>query len=129
MSVCKACAERGQTWNGSPPKCAFESGEFSPDNWNCATLNQLRDLVYEGQYELPAGVSYQYCDDQKYATVRVDHVEGGENDEGTALGLALWMSWYKNRGATDALWLLDSSGPARRPTEKDVLAVLSHYGR
>lgn len=117
--TCKACKARGQTWSGSAPVCAFD-GEFS-DNWNCATVNAIRDIVYEGGPPR-TGVDYQYCDDQKYATVKVDEVEF---DEGRYL--ALWVSWYKNRGGTDAMWLLSKKGPPRRPTEDELLAICDYY--
>lgn len=42
--MCTGCKERGHDWPGSPPKCAFLSGVFSDDNWNCATMNKLRSL-------------------------------------------------------------------------------------
>ena len=42
---CKPCEKRGQTWPGSPPKCAFQGEFFSADNWNCATMNLLRDAI------------------------------------------------------------------------------------
>jgi hypothetical protein len=121
--TCKACKERGQTWNGSPPKCAFEEGHFSRENWNCATANAIRDLVYEGQNPMPEGVDYRYCEDQKYATVHVADIDG----PGPAL--ALWVSWYKSRGGTDAMWLLEEYSEPRQPTEADCLAILAAYGR
>ncbi len=123
MPECKACAARGKTWNGSDARCAFETGAFSAENWNCATLNALRDLVYEGQNPMPPGVDYRYCDDQKYATVHIDGVEL----DGERIGLALWVSWYKSRGSTEAVWLLSESAAPRAPTERELLAILAHY--
>jgi hypothetical protein len=115
---CKACKKRGQTWNGSPPVCAFENFD---QNWNCATLNAIREIAYEGQVPMPAGVDYQYCDDQKYSTIFVDHID-------EVPGLALWVSWYKSRGGTDAVWLLNYDGKPRRPTEAECLAICAAYG-
>lgn len=122
--VCKACRERVKDWNGSDPRCAFtgHGQTFVGDNWSCATMTRLRDLVYEGQ-ELPAGVDYQYCDDQKYATVRIDDVEL----DGERIGMALWVSWYKSRGETEAVWVLDVGTVPRAPTEAEVLAVVGYY--
>ena len=123
---CELCQARGKAWEGSDPRCGFlgDQGRFTPDNWSCATLGGLRDLVYEGA-ELPPGVHYQYCDDQKYATVNVSNVDV----DGNSIGLTLWVSWYKNRGATDAVWLLSDGQPPRAPTETEVLAVLAYYNR
>lgn len=121
---CKLCKERGQTWNGGAPQCAFV-GDLS-DNWNCATLNAIRDICYEGQREMPVGVDYQYCEDQKYATVKIDDVRDGR---GNRIGLALWVSWYKSRGKTDALWILSDDAPPREPTEAELTAIIAHYAR
>lgn len=119
--TCKMCKQRDLPWSGAPPKCAFY-GEFT-DNWNCATLNAIRDICYEGQ-ELPHGVDYQYCDDRKYATINIDQVE---DQNGGYIGLALWVSWYKSRGTTDAVWVLSDDSPPRRPTEEELLAIIAHY--
>lgn len=118
--TCKACQERGKTWNGSDPVCYFDNDRG--DNWRCATVNAIRDICYEGQ-NLPHGVDYQYCDDQKYATLKCDDIEFSDG----AWWLCLWVSWYKNRGGTDALWLLSDDRPPRRPTEDELLAIISAY--
>lgn len=120
--TCAACKARGQTWNGSPPVCAFDDWG---GNWNCATIGAIRDIAYEGQSPMPSGVDYQYCDDQKYATIFLDRIE----DLPSGRALSLWVSWYKSRGRTDALWLLDSDGPPRRPTEADCLAICHAYAQ
>lgn len=117
---CDLCKKRGKTWRGDDPKCAFENGVFSRDNWSCATIHALRDIVYEGQ-KLPSGIDYQYCDDQKYATIKVSELDLDGHP------YALWISWYKNRGATDALWLLFDDFAPRRPMESEVLAIINHY--
>lgn len=119
--LCAACAARGKTWSGSDPRCAFEGGRQFGENWNCATVGFVRDICYEGQ-DLPYGVDYQYCDDQKYATIRVDHLEIAGRP------LALWVSWYKSRGATDAMWLMFDGAPPRRPTEAECLLIAHSYG-
>jgi hypothetical protein len=118
--LCAACKERGQTWTGDSPRCGFSAGEFG-ENWNCATVNMIRDICYEGQ-ELPGYVDYQYCDDQKYATICVDAVKGIED-----CPLALWVSWYKNRGGTDAMWLLFEKKPPRRPTAAECLLIVDWH--
>lgn len=119
---CQLCIQRGKTWNGDDPICAFE-GAFE-ENWNCATINEIRDICYEGKGELPHGVDYQYCDDMKYATIKINELE---LPNGSAMGLALWVSWYKSRGGTDAMWILDSHGAPRQPTEEELRLIIGHY--
>lgn len=118
--TCKRCQERGQTWNGDAPICAF-SGKLR-DNWNCATLNAIREICCEDTQR--TGVDYQYCDDQKYATVKIDDIE---DVRGNRIGLALWVTWYKSRGRTEGLWILSNDSPPREPTEEELEAVIAHY--
>lgn len=118
--VCKACKKRGKTWQGDDPRCAFEAGKFDGDNWSCATADLIRDVCYEGQ-DLPNGVDYQYCEDQKYVTVKVDHIEGLDG------ALALWVSWHKQRCITDAMWLLFEHEQPRVPTEQECLRIAQAY--
>jgi len=115
--TCKMCIERGKTWNGDDPKCAFD-GEFK-DNWNCATLSAIRDLYDERNKENHEYIEFQYCDDQKYMTIKIDHLL---ND-----ALALWVTWYKSRGRTEAMWLLSEYGAPRLPTEKELVAIINSY--
>ncbi len=117
--TCELCVERGKTWNGDDPTCAFENTHFSDTNWNCATVNKLRDIVYEGQKKFPVNVDYRYCEDQKYATIQIDDLDGVDG------ALALWMTWYKSRGRTEGAWLLFSDRPPRLPTEKEIVSIVN----
>jgi hypothetical protein len=117
---CKLCKSRVKDWHGSDPVCAF-NGAFK-ENWNCATVSLIRDICYEGQ-TLKHGVDYQYCDDQKYATIKTDDIEGLDR------ALALWVSWYKNRGATDIMYLLFSGKPPRVPTEQECVLIAEYYNK
>ena len=128
---CKLCQERVKDWSVDDPQCAFEDGMFSADNWNCATANAIRDICYEGQEPMPSGVDYRYCEDQKYATIWLSELCDNLDERATPmlLGLALWVSWYKNRGRTEAMWLLDNDMPPRPPTEAECLAIIDHYVR
>ena len=119
--TCKLCAERLKDWHGDDPKCAFAGGIFSGKNWNCATVNAIRDIINEGNENRP-GVDFQFCDDQKYATLRVDELELGG-------ALALWMTWYKSRGSTNGMWLMFSDQPPRPPTEQEVTIVIQAFQR
>jgi hypothetical protein len=77
---CSRCIERGQTWNGDAPKCGFDKdGNFLENNWNCATLNALREM----------GGEEVWCDDTYMKIV-------SRFDVGHGI-----LSWYKHRGKTD----------------------------
>jgi hypothetical protein len=122
---CKMCSERGQTWRGSPPRCGFgEDGKMVEENWNCATINAIRDICYEGQNDMPPGVDYRYCDDQKYATIDLHRMDGLDDRP-----LAMWVTWYKSRGETEGVWLMFDDQPPRRPTEAECLSIIDHYSR
>jgi hypothetical protein len=58
--------------------------------------------------------------EEQYSTINVDDVIG--------LGaMALWVQWYKNRGRTQAMWLLFEEMPPRQPTEEECLLIVAHY--
>ena len=119
---CKMCQERGKTWNGGDPECGFLESKFSPANWNCATVNAIRDICDAR----PKGVDYQYCEDENYATVKIDDLLNDR--EGRWMGYALWVQWYKSRGRTQQMFLLGDDEP-RRPTEEECLAIIAYYER
>ena len=85
--ICNRCKERysaGRPANfASDPQCGFdEEGQFTPDNWQCETLGQLRDAMASAANvvrsgETSVGVLPIDCD-----------------------GRLVVLSWYKNRGAT-----------------------------
>jgi len=90
--TCKRCEERGHPASfGSAPKCAFEEGEFSSDNWNCATMNELRAIAEERE----VWNQDQYCS--------IIPVPESEDD----CGEFLVLGWYKHRGKTEAAWVID----------------------
>ncbi len=81
---------------GGVPRCAFPEGaEFQADNWNCATMNDLRNLV-EGRTV--------YSEDQNAALWPVD-------------GDFLVLGWYKSRGCTELAAVL--SGQKMMPLRLD----------
>ena len=77
---CPRCASRIKDWEGDDPKCGFdENGNFLEHNWNCATLNALREM----------GGEETSCDNNYVKVVsRFD------------VGFGI-LSWYKHRGQTD----------------------------
>lgn len=85
---CYRCRTTPQNWSGDGRKCAFMDGVFSPENWNCATVNGLRDMAKESVYN----------DDQNAALVSLIN------------GIYMVLSWYKSRGATEGIWLFREGG-------------------
>lgn len=123
---CKLCQQRVKDWNGSDPVCFLESWE---DNWNCATLNAIRDICYEGQNPMPDGVFYRYCDDMKYAiidTFQYYDCMAGDEPPRENTGMCFYVEWYKSRGRTDEV-LIIGDGEPRRANEEEMLAVIDMY--
>lgn len=118
MTVCAACLARIKTWEGSDPDCAFDSGRpFIRNNWNCASLDLIRDAMPQfGNRH--SRVDYRSDGDQSYATVDLSGIELESRSART-----LWVSWYKNRGCTEAMWLLDEDDVPRLPVEDDIVAI------
>lgn len=114
MIICPMCKERGQDWLGDAPVCSFPKGLFSPVGWNCATANAIRDIV----------TVVQYIEDQHYATIPIGDVIV---DERFYPGDMLWITWYKNRGRTDGMWLLEGNDLPRRPTIAECEAIVQYY--
>lgn len=83
---CPLCKERGKTWQGGNPVCAFTSGVFDSNNWNCATASKIRSLVIDDAI---------WNEDQYCAIKPV--LDCGE---------FLLVSWYKRRGRTDGIWIV-----------------------
>ncbi len=123
--ICQRCNERGKIWNGSDPKCFMEDWE---NNWNCATLNEFRELFdYWYDEEPPKGITYKHYDDHNYMMLFIaDITINGEEDEYPSY---LYLSWYKRRGATENVYLLFNGQPCRRPTESEMDVILKHYKR
>ncbi len=109
-AVCPRCQVRGKDWNGGDPVC-FLSG----DNWKCATVDALREICE---------MDYVYCEDQKYATL---NIAGCEQPNGDRIGYALWVTWYKNRGRTDAMWILSDDSPPRVPTIDELEIIIRSF--
>jgi hypothetical protein len=100
--ACKLCNERGKTWNGDDPVCAFENGVFSNDNWNCATMNKLRNISEELDKSMRHDMS---CGSIGYVPMDNDYT----TDDFDTFGGYIVMTWYKERGRTgNAVFMTDS---------------------
>ena len=98
--MCKECGKRGKTWEGSDPVCAFDfEGKFQ-DNWNCATLNIIRENV-----EHMDDVYHSF--DERLAVLPYD-------------GLFLLLGWYKNRGRVDAFMIHNKYGEYLDMTDLEI---------
>ena len=116
--LCKMCKERGQNWSGDAPTCYFDDRD---GNWNCATINAIRDICDDWGEGFPDGIYFTFCDDEKYAVIKIDEI-----DTEDWIGYCLYVQWYKHRGHTDALWILGEGNPSN-PTEEELLAILKYY--
>lgn len=79
------------------PKCAFKSGDmFESENWDCGTMNRLRQIVEENGGN---GMRYQSAwlssDQQNLGTISLGD------------GRFITIGWYKSRGRTEYAALID----------------------
>lgn len=101
--ACKLCETRGKQWNGDDPKCAFENDVFSSDNWNCATMNKLREIADEYKTVQRDDNS---CGSIGYVPMDNDYAP----DDFDTYGGYIVVMWYKSRGATgNAVFMTDNN--------------------
>jgi len=117
MKDCTRCGCKKE-WKGDDPKCPFQGKNKFGDNWNCGHINKIRKLIEDGLNKGDTRISYQYCDNQKYCSINISE---------TGLGLCLWVSWYKSRGRTDAMWVLNEDDEPRVPTFDDLQTIIDYY--
>ena len=130
MTKCVACNNRVKDWLRDDPVCAFTEGAFSNANWNCKTLGLLRELFLSLDDKKYPEINVTFNDSENYATVNVSNVDYFHTDEVAKEKeppVLLIVMWYKNRGATDQLYLMFDNDDPRRPTEKEVVAIIEHF--
>lgn len=126
---CRLCIERGRPANfASDPQCGFdENGNFTTDNWMCATLLKLRELAGEGvlQYSLEEGQGTHYgahwrAGDTSLSVIETRHPVAPE--------YVAWivMSFYKTRGRTGQAWFFYENEPPRPVTIADAERSLAN---
>ena len=102
---CNGCDALDVSWPPSfpgfgrdPLSCAFKSkrldAEFNPDNWNCGTMNALREAAHK--FGSSDGLRW---DDQSSGVVPVPA------DVADRVG-CIALTWYKNRGRTEGAVVL-----------------------
>jgi len=81
---CKECIikEKDLDLGNSPILCAFETWRFSIDNWNCWTMDILREQV-----------EWIWNDDNNAWLIPIED-------------WYLYLQWYKSRWATDKLMVI-----------------------
>ena len=109
--MCKACQERGLTWNLGNYICAF-SEDFN-NNWRCATLENIRNIYTD----------IQECDKQKYITLNISNVKLNNS----SIGLSLWFTWYKQSGTIQGMFILDKNKLPRTPTEEELVEIVKYF--
>lgn len=93
MSICTRCASRVKDWIGDDPRCAFPHGVFDEDNWNCATMCDLREL---------AQMHTRLNDEQRAVLIPIP-----DTGDFAVLG------WYKRRGRTERAFRFGDGSPLR----------------
>lgn len=88
MSMCSKCAAADHL---EGRKCAFRSGVFDTDNWNCEGLYTLRSDAYRREVVV-------YSEDNNACLVPFE-------------GRFLFLGWYKGRGRVDELRFMDVDEP------------------
>lgn len=111
--MCKMCNERGKTWNGDDPKCAFVNGIFQTDNWNCATMSELRHVSRELETNMREDLT---CGSIGYVPFEGDDYSG-----------YIVMTWYKERGKTANAIIMGDADDIRHLTEQDALLAIDQF--
>jgi hypothetical protein len=127
---CPRCAKRGKTWEGDDPKCGFNAvGKFMPGNWNCATLNDLRQLDTAMGASFPvwrflAEVKRIYADDERMEVIPIPSVDFADDSNPTFLILC----WYKSRGQLPFARVVFADYEEKDITLDQAEAILVHCG-
>jgi len=110
---CKAKYASKPELFGSDPQCAFVTGEFDGENWQCATMDTLREINEEAVgYD---GGSHGWNLDENACVL-----SAGEGD-------FLLMSWYKRRGRTQWAQWLDGGTDPKPLTAEMAEQVIAHH--
>lgn len=103
---CRRCIEQDQPPDCGDIRCAFMNGTFEPDNWNCATMNTLRELGQPlGNEQGSSGPMLTYVGDQRAKLIPID----------SDLQAFIVLGWYKSRGSTEAAYVLHEQRIAPLP--------------
>jgi len=112
---CYFCKKRGKTWTGDDPNCAFPNGRFNHVNWNCATMNYLRDISEE------LGLTWRY-NDSSFGAVPFEINRDQLPNQGY-----IFMTWYKRRGKTGNAVVMEDDEPIWELDEHLAVEVVETY--
>ncbi|MET0601840.1 MAG: hypothetical protein ABW167_07610 [Baekduia sp.] len=109
---CPRCTARVKDWEGDDPRCGFNAdGTFNTSNWNCATLNELRDRAGDAVWN----------EDDWVSILRAPEIK---KPGGSLLVVFVLLRWYKSRGRTDSvLWWADDGPPTPITLEQAELVL------
>ena len=79
------------------PRCAFVTGEFSPDNFRCSTMKKLRDMCYANPHAIIQSEEQSIV---VFAGVDTRFVI---------------LEWYKDRGKTEKAYMSCENEEGTRP--------------
>ena len=98
---CPRCIGAGQPhYFASARRCAFAGDVFSPDNWNCETVNTLRDTAEQLGFK-----------------ARDEDVSFGFIPAGARY---IAVTWYKERGRTSEMLVMGDDETPHRPTLTEI---------
>ena len=138
--VCPLCLERSKTWKGSNPKCAYPEDHrhsMREGNWNCATLNKLRQLcdpfsdenlarritlntVIRGG-DLSIGILWVPESPTRYGDSFT------EPEQAPTYDFFIIMQWYENRGKVSKAFCVDHATDSRPLTFARAMAAIRRY--
>jgi len=113
--MCDLCKKRGKPdYFHSDPSCAFkDDGSFNGDNWNCATMNALRDI---------ADAHKMHMRNDDIGSISVAPFDG---DAGNGF---IVMCYYKDRGRVPTAFVCGDEQDPRPLTLDDAEAAI-HFNR
>jgi hypothetical protein len=113
---CPRCQSRGKIWSGDSPRCAFTSDErFLENNWNCATINELR-LIHSHE---------SYSQDHTLSVISIPEFE--KEAKGSSINFLL-LHWYKQRGACPLAQVVDMDHKIHSLTLHEAESILNCLG-
>lgn len=91
MTKCPGCAADPRPKHFSEDRrCAFRGGVFDHDNWNCSTMNELREIAEKSDPK--------WCENSNAALI-----------PWSEKAVFIVLGWYKKRGRTEYAGILDDS--------------------